>query len=165
MKPSEHANLISIFSWVLAGIQGLVFLLFALYILIFGIAMIAAILSPENPDKSGLIVLALVVGLIGVLAAFGLVCVIANFRIGRRLRSSNLPTQRSLVVMAILNFLSLFCGGLMVWPFGIALGVYEIWFAMSDQGKAFLTGHEFSPLLNQGLPAMQYREPEPHRWQ
>ena len=85
---------------------------------------------------------------------------IANIVIRRRIRGNNPPKPRSLVVMAILNCCSFLCGGLIVWPFGITLGVYQIWFATSDQGKAFLAAPDMSPLLN---PA-QYHEPEAHRW-
>ena len=133
MRAGEHANLIGVFSWILAGIQGFVFLLFSLYILIFGIAVIAAMLDPANKDNSGLVVLAIVVAVIGLLAAFGLASVIANIVIGRRIRGNSPPKPRSLVIMAILNCCSFLCGGIMVWPFGIALGIYQIWFATSDQ--------------------------------
>ena len=69
MRAGEHANLIGVFSWILAGIQ-VIFLIFSLYILIFGIAVIAAMLDPANKDNSGLVILGIVVAVIGLLAAF-----------------------------------------------------------------------------------------------
>ena len=163
MRPAEHANLIGIFSWILAGIQGFVFLFFALYVVIFGGLTIAAMFGPKNQDTSGLLVLGIVVGVFALLALFGLVCLIANIWIGRRLRSADPPSQRSVVVMAILNFCSFLCGGLMIWPFGIALGVYQLWFALSIPGKAFLGPREFSSVLNASAQPQPYLEP--HGWQ
>jgi hypothetical protein len=158
MKPAEHANLLAIFSWVFAGIQGMVLLLFTVYILFMGTAAVMAFLSPSNHgDASGLIVFGIIILVILLLAVFGLLSMILNIRLGRRLRSSLPPTQRSVLFTSILNFLSFLCGGIMVWPFGIALGVYALIFAYSDKGKAFLSGLSYQP--------PQAPSAEPYGWQ
>jgi hypothetical protein len=145
VKPSEHANLLSIFSWILAGIQGFMFLFLALYVVIFGAMTVLTFLNAKQSDPAGIAVIAGILLLVGLLALFGLICIVANIRMGKRLRGGEPPSQRSLIGTAILNMLSFLCGGIMVMPFGIALGVYSLWFALSDPGKAFLSHYPNQP--------------------
>lgn len=173
MTAKEHTNLLSIFAWVYAGIQGLFVCLYLLLVLVYGGLGIAMTLSAKQSDVAGLIIWGVVVLIFGLIAVMGIVCVISNIWLGKKLRSGTPPTQRSMIVTAILNFVSWICGGILLMPFGIALGIYGIWFAVSDVGKAFLEGREFQPNYAfppnpQYYPVNQPVQPQdqtPHTWQ
>ena len=145
MTAREHTNLLSIFAWVYAGIQSLFVGLYLLVILLYGGLGIAMALDSKSNDAAGLIIFGFVVLFFGLIALMGVVCVISNIWLGKRLRSNRPPTQRSMIVTAILNCVSWACGGILLMPFGIGLGVYAIWFSQSDGGKALLEGREIQP--------------------
>jgi hypothetical protein len=153
MQPKDHANLLSIFAWIMAGFQTLLVLFFGLYVAIMGIAAVAMALDPKVNDPGGPIVMGVMAAVFGVMTLFGLAGVVSNFLLGRRLRSETPPTQRFVITACIINFLSFFTGGM----FAAALGGYGLWFAMSDQGKAFFAGQ------GQGmLPAQGYTPYDPN---
>lgn len=145
MTAREHTNLLSIFAWVYAAIQSIFVCIYLLLILIYGGLGIAMALDAKGNDTAGLIMFGFIVLLFGFVAIMGIVCVIANIRLGKRLRSERPLTPRSMIVTAILNCVSWACGGILLMPFGIGLGVYTIWFSQWDAGKAFLDGRELQP--------------------
>jgi hypothetical protein len=168
MKPNEHANMLSIFAWIYAGIQGFMFLFILLYLVILGLGGVMSAVNGNEADAGGLIVVAVIFVIIGFLALVGLATIIANIRMGRRLRGGKLPTQQSIVITSILNICSFLCGGIIALPFGTALGVYGLWFALSEQGKMFLSGQTYDPVYAYP-PNPQLYTPrstsEPYRWQ
>lgn len=164
MNAKEHANLLSIFSWIYAGVQGIFVALFVLIVLLYGGMGIAMAFTAKHSDLGGLVVFGVMVLLFGFIAVFGLICMIANIRMGKQLRGMTPPTQRSMLFTGILNCVSWFCGGIMLMPFGIALGAYGIWFGVSEKGNAFLEGREPQPpypaLYPQGqMYPEQWRQP------
>lgn len=166
MTAKEHTNLLSIFAWVYAGIQGLVVCLYLLLVLVYGGMGIAMAFSAKQSDAAGLIIWGVLVLIFALIAIMGIICVISNIRLGKQLRSNTPPTQRSMIISAILNFISWICGGIFLMPFGIALGVYGIWFSQSDVGKAFIEGREYQP--NNIPPTPQYypvNHPDRQSWQ
>ncbi|MCW5958278.1 MAG: phage holin family protein [Pyrinomonadaceae bacterium] len=168
MRVKEHTNLISIFSFIFAGIQGLMFLFFALYLIfMFGLIILSAI-NAKSSDAAGIAIIAVVLLIIAAFAALGLTTVILNIKLGRRLRSDNPPTQRSMIVTSIFNICSFLCGGVFVLPFGAALGTYGLWFALSDMGKRYFDRIPDEPILmNPPMPDAydQFRQQEPYKWQ
>jgi hypothetical protein len=129
-------------------------------------------LTSRQSDAAGLIVFGVFVMIFGVIAILGIVCMIANIRLGKRLRSQAPPSERSMIVSGILNCVSWVCGGIFLMPFGIALGVYGIWFSQSTVGKAYINGLDHQP--NNAFPPnpqyypVQQRYPSaqnPHSWQ
>jgi hypothetical protein len=176
MQANEHTNLLSIFAWVYAALQGVFVVFYLLFGLLYGGIGIAMAFSAKRSDAAGLIIFGVIVALFVVICVFGLICMIANIRMGKQLRSNVPPTQRAMKVTSILNFLSWFCGGIFLMPFGIALGAYGLWFTLSDLGKAYLAGQVFSPghfyppnpqayQVNEALNVKQPTEPEPYKWQ
>ncbi len=162
MNAKEHANLLSIFSWVYAGIQGIFVLIFFLLVVVYGGLGIAMAFTAKNSEAAGLVVFGFFVFFFGLIFLFGLICMIANIRMGRQLRGHRRPTQRSMMVVGILNCMSWVCGGIFLMPFGIALGAYGIWFGVSDTGRAFLEGREPHP----PYPALyQQGQMYPQQWQ
>lgn len=172
MTAREHANLLSIFAWVYAGIQSLFVGLYLLIILLYGGVGIAMALDSKGDDAAGLVIFAFFVLLFGLIALLGIVCLISNIWFGKRLRSVFPPTQRSMILTAILNCVSWVCGGILLMPIGIGLGIYAIWFSQWDAGKAFLEGREFKP--NYAFPPNpqyysvsqhdQASSDRPHKW-
>lgn len=168
MQPKEHANLLSIFAFVFAGIQGLIFLFIALYVLLMGGMMIAGALNSTRSDAAGMVIWIMLILLFAALASIGLTTVISNIRLGKKLRSGFPPTKRFLVVTSILNICSFLCGGMLVLPFGTALGIYGLWFANSDVGKVYLSGNtenRFSALPPSSQTYDSDHGFKPYRWQ
>lgn len=140
MERNETANLLSIFSFIFAGIQGLALLFIGLYVLMMGFVLLASIVGANNTDAGAYIVPGFVAALFSVMAAIGLTNVILNIKLGRMLRGNRLPTQKRVIVTSIFNICSFMCGGVFILPFGVALGIFGIIFATSDKGKAYLNG-------------------------
>lgn len=171
MTAKEHTNLLSIFAWVYAGIQSLFVCFYVLFALLYGGLGIAMAFTAKQSDVAGLIIWGVLVLIFALIAIMGIICVISNIWLGKKLRGGTPPTQRSMLVTAILNCISWVCGGIFLMPFGIGLGVYGIWFAVSDVGKAFLEGREFQP--NYALANPQYypvnepmqKQDQPYKWQ
>jgi hypothetical protein len=168
MKPKDHANLLSIFAWIMAGWQMLFVLLFGLYVLITGGVAVGMALDPKVNDPGGPIVMAVMAAVFGVFTLFGLTGSITNFVLGRRLRAETPPTQKFVITACIINFVGFLTGGI----FAAALGGYGLWFATSDQGKAFFAGQgdAYSPpgvLPGQGYSAYDpnyARDPSRINW-
>lgn len=172
MTAKEHTNLLSIFAWIYAGIQALVVCVYLLFIIVYGGLGIAMAFTAKQSDAAGLIIWGVIVLIFALIALMGIICVISNVWLGKRLRSGMPPTQRSMIVTAILNCISWVCGGALLMPFGIALGAYGFWFALSDVGKAFIEGRDFQPnyafLANpQYHPINQpiQNQHQPYKWQ
>ena len=165
MTAKEHTNLLSIFAWIYAGVQGIFVCLYLLLVVIYGGLGIAMAFTAKQSEAAGLIMFGVFVLIFGAIAIMGILCMFSNIRLGKQLRGNTPPTQRSMIVSAILNLVSWVCGGIFLMPFGIGLGVYGIWFSQSDVGKAFLEGREYYP-NNAFPPNPQYypvNQPDPHR--
>lgn len=154
MQPKDHANLLSIFAWIMSGWQLLLTLFFALYVLIMGGIAVGMFLDPKVTDPGGPIVMGVMAAFFGLFTLIGLAGSIANFMLGRRLRAATPPTQKFVITACVLNFASFMTGGI----FAAALGGYGLWFATSDQGKAFFAGQGENPML----PAQSYTPYDPN---
>lgn len=169
MQPKEHANLLAILSWVYAGLQTLTFLILLTYLLAMGGLAVFTAAQGRTEDAFAIVFWIVIIVLLAVLSAVGLASLIANIRLGRKLRGRFPPTQRTVIVTAILNFLSFLCGGIMLLPFGTALGVYGLWFALSETGKSFLSGQPYAPQFGyQQAPQpaqLSTYDNSPYKWQ
>lgn len=157
MERNEQANLLSIFSFIFAGIQGMALLFIGLYALVMFGVLIMGIVNGPNADAGAYIVPAFIAVLFGLMAGIGLTNVILNIKLGRALRGPVPPTQKRVMVTSILNLCSFLCGGVFILPFGMALGIFGIVFASSEKGKAFLTGQS-SRQIATPPPPMSYTE-------
>ncbi len=155
MQPKDHANLLSIFAWIMSGWQFLLTLFFSIYVLAMGGIAVAMALDPKVNDPGGPIIMGVMAAFFGLFVLIGLVGSISNFLLGRRLRSAERPTQRFVITACVINFVSFFTGGI----FAAALGGYGLWFATSDQGKAFFAGQDQSPAI---LPGQRYSAHDPN---
>ena len=146
MQLNQHANLLSIFAWIMAGFQLLLVLFYGIYVLAMGGVAIAMALDPNVNDPGGPIFMGILSAVFGFITLFGIVGIVSNFLLGKRLRGNKPPTKRFVITACVINFLSLFTGGM----FATALGVYGLWFAMSEQGKAYFAGQRPGMLPGQG---------------
>ena len=64
--------------------------------------------------------------------------VIANVRLGWKLRGGTRPTRRLVIVASVLSVVTSLFGGLLLIPFGCGLAGYGIWFAISQGGSEYL---------------------------
>lgn len=155
MQPKDHANLLSIFAWIMSGWQLLLTLFFGIYSLVMGGLAVAMALDPMVNDPGGPIVMGVMAVFSGLFVLFGLIGSIANFMLGRRLRGAAPPTQKFVITVCIINFVNFFTGGV----FAAALGGYGLWFATSDMGKAFFAGQGHGQGM---LPIQQYSAYDPN---
>jgi hypothetical protein len=164
---NQNANLLSIFSFVFAGIQGLALLFIGLYAVVMAFVMISSMVTnSRNTDAGAYLVTGLITAFFVLMGAFGLTNVLLNIKLGRMLRSKRLPTQKRVIVTSIFNLCSFLCGGVFILPFGMALGIFGIVFASSDNGKAFLSGKPMGTLLPPPPPINYGEVPrENHTWQ
>ena len=167
MQPKDHANLLSIFAFIMAGWQLLLTLFFGVYVLAMGGLAVAMALDPKVNDPGGPIVMGIMAAFFGVFVLFGLTSSITNFLLGKRLRAATPPTQKFVITACIINLVSFFTGGM----FTAAFGGYGLWFATSDQGKAFFAGRSegYGPagLAGHGYPAYDpnyARDPNRINW-
>jgi hypothetical protein len=135
MQLNQHANLLSIFAWIMAGIQFIFVLLFGLYVLFTGGVAIAMALDPSVKDAGGPIMMGILALVFGIFTLMGLACAISNIIFGKRLRNPNPPSQRFVIVASIINIVGMCFAGI----FSVALGVYGLWFALSDAGKLYFS--------------------------
>jgi len=140
MERNETANLLSIFSFIFAGIQGLALLFIGLYALLMAFILVSSLMSGTSSDLEGFLVPGLIAVVFAIMGAVGLTNVLLNVKLGRALRSSRPPTQKRIVVTSIFNICSFLCGGVFILPFGVALGIFGIVFATSEKGRAYLSG-------------------------
>ena len=141
MPLNTHANLISIFAFVIAGFQLLLVVFFGLYVLMTGGIAIAMALDPKVNEPGAPIMMGIFAVMFGVFCLLGLAAAISNFVLGRRLRQINPPTPRFVIIASIVNIAAFFFGGM----FSTALGVYGLWFALSDEGKFYFSGQGALP--------------------
>lgn len=167
MQKNEQANLLSIFAFIFAGIQGLGALLFGLYSLFMIGALVVTALDPKAISQPGMfIVPGLFAAVFSLMTIFGLTNIFLNIKLGRALRSVLPPSQKRVIVTSIFNICSFFCGGMLIAPFGMAVGIFGIVFAVSDKGKAYLSGMPHTSMLPPAPPLNFENQPAPqeHVW-
>ena len=170
MKGKEHANLLGIFAYVFAGIQGMITAFFGLYVLIMGGIAVMAAFDAKAQDAGGVVLVFVFTAIFGLLCVLGIVSIVRNIKMGRCLRSDNPPTQRSVMITSIISCCSVLFGGMLSGPFGVGVGIYGIWFATSDVGKRYFAGvPDPEPTYINPPPAHAYAQSytpdnEPYKW-
>lgn len=145
MTARDHNKLLSIFYFIMGGLQMLIGLFVALFYGVLGGAMLATSNREDEQFAGGIFLgVALVVGVI--------VIAIASFTLftGFKVKKEQ-PIGRILGI--IVSILVLFS-----FPLGTALGVYGLWFFFGDVGKNFYAG------LN-APPHYAPQPPSPGTWQ
>lgn len=170
MKLNTHANLLSIFSFVVGGLQLLLTLFFGVYVLFVGLAAVVTMFDPNAGKDGEAIVFILLTVVFGVLTLFGLISFVTNFIMGFKLRKPFPVGKKMLVFASVLNCLNFMFGGVLA----IGLGGYGLWFSFSDEGRSYFAGnvmqpepvYNFPPAPAQygtGTPHQQQHN-EPYRW-
>ncbi len=144
-NPQSQANTLSILLWIYAGIQSLVALLFILIILIYGVAGVMALVQGGSEAAPGVGVMLVIIIIYAVLVAIAIASIILNIKAGIRLKKTVPASKNLLLASSIGNLLSFLCGGICLAPFGIALGVYGLWFTLSDVGTRYFAGGIATP--------------------
>ncbi|HLA95896.1 MAG TPA: hypothetical protein VK612_09260, partial [Pyrinomonadaceae bacterium] len=145
IKANSTANTLSILLFIYAGIQSLFALLFVLIILLYGVGGVMAVVQGGKDAVPGAAVMLVFVFIYALLVAIGIAAVVLNIKAGRQLRNSSPASKNLLLASSIGNLLSCMCGGLCLAPFGIALGVFGLWFTLSDTGTAYFAGGITTP--------------------
>jgi uncharacterized membrane protein HdeD (DUF308 family) len=169
MKLNTNANLLSIFSFVIGGLQLMLTLFFGVYVLLMGLVGVVAAFDPKAAnDPEGIVVLVILAAVFGLLTLFGLIAAITNLVLGFKLRKPVPAGKRLVIFTSVVNCLSFMHGGM----FAMALGVYGLWFALSDTGREYFEGGVYQPAMMYPSPANQYavgsdynpNYQDPHRW-
>lgn len=146
----SQAETLGILLWIYAGVQSLFALIIALVILLYGIGGVLAIVQGGSDAAPGAVIMIVFVLIYVVLLGVGITSIILNIKAGNRLKQPTPAPKNLLIASAVGNFLSFLCGGMCLAPFGIALGVYGLWFTLSDTGTAYFNhGIETPPPIGE----------------
>ncbi len=170
MTLNTHANLLSIFSFVIGGLQLLLTLFFGLYVLIIGLAAVISIVEPKAGNAEETVVFIVLAVVFGLFTLFGLIGSVTNFFMGFRLRKPYPVGKKALVFSSIMNCVNFMFGGMLA----MALGVYGLWFSFSDEGRSYFAGNVMqpepvynfppAPAQYEAGPFQQGQHNEPYRW-
>lgn len=145
MTARDHNKLLSIFFFIMGGLQLLAGVLVLLMYGGMGMFFLTGSNRSEDQNVGGfLLVMAVVAGFF--------VLVFAGFFLltGWKLLKEQAIGRTLGIIGSILSLLS--------FPFGTALGVYGLWFLFGEQGKSFYSGYRDN--LSSGQPP-----PPPNNWQ
>jgi hypothetical protein len=145
MTARDHNRLLSIFYFIMAGLQlvAAVFV-FIMYVGIGGFMMSSSTREDEQMMGGVFVGMGVIVALI--VLAFGAFTLLTAFKVNKEQ-----PIGRTLgIIISILVLLS--------FPLGTALGIYGLWFFFGDAGKTFYAG------LSPGSPRPP-SPPPPSSWQ
>lgn len=145
MTARDHNKLLSIFYFIMAGLQlfAAIFV-FIMYVGIGGVLMSSSTRDDEQMMGGFFVGMGVFVALI--ILAIGAFTLFTAFKVLREQ-----PIGRTLgIIISILVLLS--------FPFGTALGIYGLWFFFGEVGKNFYAG------LSPGSP-MPPSPPSPSSWQ
>jgi hypothetical protein len=145
MTAREHNKLLSIFYFVMAGLQLFGGIIVALvYGVIGGVALTSGTRQEDQIMGGVFLGMAVVVGLI--ILVFGGLTLLTAFKVLKEK-----PIGRTLgIIVSILSLFSI--------PLGTALGIYGLWFFFGDMGKNLYAG------VNAPSP-YQPQPPSPGTWQ
>ena len=147
---TAHAKRLGLFAWIYSGLLVLSSVSSIAFLLSFFGDLSGTFLQSSWEDfqeafRSPLsvwysvmfiVILASVVGAV----VFIICSIVANFRMGLKLRRMPPPTRRSVIVSSILSLISSIFGGIFLLPFGVALCIYGVWFATNKAGRDYLAG-------------------------
>lgn len=136
MTAKEHANTLGIFFWIFAGLQ-FVLMLFWIFVSVF-LSLTLWNFAQENPAVSydagqfvSTVVMLFIVLFLGTFATVAYMAAGYGFRKGRRW------VRVWGFLGSVAAFSSVLVGGMLLFPFGLALGIYCLWFLYSEEGKHF----------------------------
>lgn len=146
MTAKEHNKLLSIFYFIMGGLQMLIGLFVAVVYGVLGGALLTTARRDEDQFVGGVfLAVAVIVGLIVIL--FASLTLFTGFKV-----KNEQAIGRTLgIVVSCLVLLS--------FPIGTALGVYGLWFFLGDIGKNFYAG------LNSRTSYRPPQPPSPGTWQ
>lgn len=138
----SQADTLGLLLWIYAGIQVFFALLILFIVLLYGISGIVMMATARNASDAvpAAVITVVYVAIFVVLLVFGVTSIILNVKAGRQLRSDTIASKNLVIASAIGNFLSFMCGGMCLAPFGIGLGIFGLWFVLSDTGRAYFSG-------------------------
>lgn len=113
--------------------------------MLYGIGGTMALVQGGADAAPGAVIMVVFVLIYAILLGVGVTSIILNIKAGSRLKQSTPAPKNLLIASAVGNFLSFLCGGMCLAPFGIALGVYGLWFTLSDTGTAYFNQTTSTP--------------------
>lgn len=130
-----QANTLGLLLYIYAGIQGLFVLFMLAAVMFYGVTGVLAVSSGGNKNLNGAAVMAIIVVVYALMFLFGLVSMFFNIKSARELRNENrIAGKNMLLTASILNTVNFLAGGVCLLPFGVAMGVYGLWFIFSETG-------------------------------
>lgn len=155
MQPKEHANLLSIFFWVFAVLQSLVTILWISIVGFVGYAAANVPRQNRSDADEATTVFTVMLLIFGGIALIALACTMINIFAGIGLRRQKSWAKTLALTASITSVISSIFMGFWAFPVGLALGIYGLWFVLSDDGKRFFSNemlmNENQMLLNQSV--------------
>ncbi len=143
MTARDHNNLLSIFFLIMGGIQLLAGIFIIVVYGIMGLALVSGSPDSEGQMVGGIfLILAVALGVVLLLIAafYGFA--------GMKMRKHQKIGRTLGIVGSALSLPSI--------PLGLALGIYGLWFFLSDEGKQ---------LYDSGMAGSAPTQPQPNSWQ
>lgn len=149
--PKQHANTLSILLFIYAGLQCLFALFIAIFVVFYGGFGLYVAATGGSDAAAGAAMMFIFVAIYVVMLVFGIVSIFLNIKAGMRLKKTEPASKNLLLASSIMNLLSFICGGICLAPFGIGIGIFGLWFTLSDVGKYYFQGGISTP-------------PQPHQY-
>jgi hypothetical protein len=152
MIAQKHAETLRIFSFIYSAIQFVISLLVGGYVLL---SILGILIMYNNVTRAQLLLAVVIDAVLGIAAILGLTTSILNFRQGLRLGRRQDASRALVIVTSVVNIVSFLSVGIVISPVGIALGIYGMWFGLSDVGRSYLSSRtpQSSPLQPAPLSA------------
>jgi hypothetical protein len=139
----NQAETLGLFFWIYSGLQAIFALFYIVIILIYGVSGVMMLVSARNTSDAapafGMMMVFVIFFV--VILLLGVVSMVLNIRAGKQLRGEGIASKNAIMAASIGSIVSFICGGICILPFAIAMGVYGIWFAVSEAGNAYFSGH------------------------
>lgn len=153
MQPKEHANLLGIFFWIFAGLQALITLVWVLVAGFFGFAAFSIAQENRSGNGEATAFITVIVVVFALIALVALACATLNIFAGIGLRRQKSWARSVALIASITSIISSLFMGVWAIPIGLSVGIYGLWFILSDDGKFFFNNlspvNQNQMLLNQ----------------
>lgn len=138
----NQAETLGLFFWIYSGLQAVFALFYVAIILIYGVSGVLMLVNARNASDAapafGMIIVFVI--FFAIILLLGVVSMVLNIKAGKQLRGPGIASKNAIIAASIGSIVSFICGGICILPFAVAMGVYGIWFAVSETGNAYFSG-------------------------
>lgn len=143
MNKTNHPKLLTIFFWIFSAIQAIILLFYIVYLGFLGyFATGAGFQNGSTFAKEEAAFMTVFVVIILFIILLGVASIISNFLAGFSLLKEKTWSKKAGIIASVFAIISFMFGGILLLPFGLALGIYGLWFFLGERGKEYYHGGE-----------------------